>query len=702
MHPKLLYILLLFLPFSSFAGKIKKGFEALDIYNYFEAKRIFEKKLKSHPVACGYGLSIIYYRADNPFHNIDSAYKFVTLSVNSFSSLDARNKEQYLEFGIDSAAIINQRELVSDSLYVRVVKQNQIENFNHFISTNYWSKHIPQAVFKRDSLAFESALKNGNSDAFSSFMLDFPFSEFSESAKAKYEETLYSENTASNTLLSYMDFIRLHPDSPYRFDAENKIYEIYTEIGTVESYRRFIIDCPDNHNVNEAWIKMYNAYLQNNTYSENSIETFINNNPEFPELENLLKEKELSSLKFYPIKENDKWGFIDEQGIQRTPLIFDEAYSFYEGLAIVRLEGKYGYINKMGDLVIKPKFDDAFRFQEGHAVVEINEKLGIINRSGEFIIPPKYEELGNISEGLCYYLDDSLYGYFDSKGIVRIEPKFTDANDFMDNKAVVSQNGFYGLIDKFGTTYLPMKYEQLREYDSLRYLAMLNGYWGLISLKGDTILNFEYDYIGNLNENRAIVEKDGMFNYVNNSGKLVLTEWLSVFAEYRQLAVFKNGYARVEFAGKYNLIDSTGKKLFAQPKENVGSYATLVAVQKDGKWGYYNTAGNLVISHTFSSAFSFNGNYAIVQQDPFFGLIDKTGKLVVQTYFESLKFLNDTLLIAKSLGEYGILNIQGDTIMSFNYILIEPISDSVVKVEEGGQLYFYDIYRQKALRKEGE
>ena len=76
--------------------------------------------------------------------------------------------------------------------------------------------------------------------------------------------------------------------------------------------------------------------------------------------------------------------------------------------------------------------------------------------------------------------------------------------------------------------------------------------------------------------------------------------------------------------------------------------------------------------------------------------------MVVQTYFESLKFLNDTLLIAKSLGEYGVLNVKGDTVMKFNYILIEPISNTVVKVEEGGQLYFYDIYKQKALRKEGE
>ncbi|WP_407711817.1 WG repeat-containing protein, partial [Campylobacter coli] len=37
---------------------------------------------------------------------------------------------------------------------------------------------------------------------------------------------------------------------------------------------------------------------------------------------------------------------------------FDEAWSFWEGLAAVGLNGKWGFMDKNGEFVIKPKFDD--------------------------------------------------------------------------------------------------------------------------------------------------------------------------------------------------------------------------------------------------------------------------------------------------------------------------------------------------------
>ena len=47
---------------------------------------------------------------------------------------------------------------------------------------------------------------------------------------------------------------------------------------------------------------------------------------------------------------------------------FDEADSFSEGLAAVRVGAKYGYIDKQGKIVIKPQLDCAGPFSEGLAV----------------------------------------------------------------------------------------------------------------------------------------------------------------------------------------------------------------------------------------------------------------------------------------------------------------------------------------------
>ena len=49
--------------------KINSAFEALEVYNYFKAKKLFEKKVDNKIVAAPYGLSLIYGRNDNPFYN---------------------------------------------------------------------------------------------------------------------------------------------------------------------------------------------------------------------------------------------------------------------------------------------------------------------------------------------------------------------------------------------------------------------------------------------------------------------------------------------------------------------------------------------------------------------------------------------------------------------------------------------------------
>src|SRR5437016_2105383 len=65
---------------------------------------------------------------------------------------------------------------------------------------------------------------------------------------------------------------------------------------------------------------------------------------------------------------------------------FDEADSFSEGLAAVRVGAKFGYVDKQGMIVIKPQFDFAGAFSEGLAGVGIGSKIGYIDKQGNFVI----------------------------------------------------------------------------------------------------------------------------------------------------------------------------------------------------------------------------------------------------------------------------------------------------------------------------
>ncbi len=89
------------------------------------------------------------------------------------------------------------------------------------------------------------------------------------------------------------------------------------------------------------------------------------------------------------IKENSngKVGFIDKNGRWAIPPIFDEANSFSEGLAPVRINGKWVYINKVGKIVLIPTLyvDQAESFYNGLAEVYLEGKKGYINKKGVFV-----------------------------------------------------------------------------------------------------------------------------------------------------------------------------------------------------------------------------------------------------------------------------------------------------------------------------
>ena len=88
---------------------------------------------------------------------------------------------------------------------------------------------------------------------------------------------------------------------------------------------------------------------------------------------------------------NDKWGFVNEEGVEVIPPKYDQMFPFSRRFAPVRLNGKWGLINTEGKEVIPLKYDDISVPAEGLAQVRLNDKWGLVNTEGKEVIPPKYD-----------------------------------------------------------------------------------------------------------------------------------------------------------------------------------------------------------------------------------------------------------------------------------------------------------------------
>ncbi|MDQ3110634.1 MAG: WG repeat-containing protein [Bacteroidota bacterium] len=117
----------------------------------------------------------------------------------------------------------------------------------------------------------------------------------------------------------------------------------------------------------------------------------------------------------------------------------------------------------------------------------------------------------------------------------------------------------------------------------------------------------------------------------------------------------------------------------AQRTKDVGNPRLLLPVRQGLKWGYADTAKNIVITPQYDAANAFSNGLAIVEKDKKAFAIDQTGK-VLTPGFDNMVMLEDTLLsiylnqVSDTLGGWGICTRSG-------FLILPPAYDEVVRLD---------------------
>jgi hypothetical protein len=362
---------------------------------------------------------------------------------------------------------------------------------------------------------------------------------------------------------------------------------------------------------------------------------YMNTNGEYVVLANTEPEQfypEESDV--FPVKQGDKYGYMDIYGNISIPFIYEDAGPFkFDGtLAYVKKGGKYGFIGRSNSLSIPIIYDDAESFKDGYSKVRIGEN--------EFLI----DDLGDRKDGLSPESNQNgLWGFVNNKGKTIIDFKYQDVGFFVSGLAPVNENGKWGYISPVGTTVIDFKFDEATDFNMNLSACKFEGKWGYIDFAGNFVIPNSYDvaFSFDYSTSEAKVGKmtDGIMKYgiIRNDGTIVLeTKFDDI--EKRSDLVYP-----AKLNDKWGYILTSGNPYIDFKYESVtGFVSSMAGVKLNGKWGFIDAQGHEVIDFKYDAVGDFYGDFCPVKLGGKWGYIDKTGTLIIPAqYDEAQNFYGD-------------------------------------------------------------
>ena len=294
------------------------------------------------------------------------------------------------------------------------------------------------------------------------------------------------------------------------------------------------------------------------------------------------------------------------------------------------INGPYDYAHigdlREGRMAVYRKFKSGW----GRTVLKNNNST-YLDAKGEPLMRFKYAYCGDFHSGRAVVIrtdakGDEKYGYIDTTMKRVVSLKYSYGRDYVGDYAVVRVKNGGGVIDLDGKVVLPIKYGALQSLYDGRYFAVKSGKkYGVIDINGNVILeakfswNWEY-WVDNYVEMRE------------DNGKYFLYDIVA-----RKKILYSDGdISRID--KKLFVVKKDDKKYVVEIDKNItyevdfdqhaGMSEGMIAVRKDGKWGYLDENFQLVIPHKYITAKEFKNGVAVVYLDGKEYVIDKKGNVV--------------------------------------------------------------------------
>ena len=328
----------------------------------------------------------------------------------------------------------------------------------------------------------------------------------------------------------------------------------------------------------------------------------------------------------------------------------------------VQKDGKYGLINMEGKELLACEYDEIKVIAGVKNVLQIikDGKAGIVDNTGRVLVKNEYSEVDTITEkyedGFIAKLDNGKYVIAGSNGELTVEGEFEEVKKVAGNKMyVVKQEGTWKIIDQDGKTYLDGKFDDVKQINLSNVVVKKDSKYGIVSIQDEAKLNYEYDDLSFIYTDTYIAKKDDKYGIITTGGAIKLP-FEYTFIKYETEADFiraqktdsiaqlldrefnvkaegivseinlDKNYIRLRVGEEYKYYNF---KLEEKEAQEILSTNTIFLSKKDGKYGYVDEKGIVVVDYIYDDATEQNKyGYVSVKKDEKWGCLDPKGNVV--------------------------------------------------------------------------
>ena len=330
----------------------------------------------------------------------------------------------------------------------------------------------------------------------------------------------------------------------------------------------------------------------------------------------------------------EKYGLINFNGTEILSPTYDSIMplSGVRNSFVTSKDGLYGLVDNSGNVIIDNLYTEISsltdKYEDGYVVRDQNGNYGLINYNKKQVLECKYSEIKHVSGNNLYVVrENGNLELINENGEVLIGSGFEDIINIASNNVIFLRDNKYGVMSSDGTVLIEPTYDELTYAFDGNYVAKKEDSYGIINTSNETKVEFSYSYITYMSD-ESIIEADkadGSTDLMDTSFNVKVTGIVSEINT-------NKGYVKVRVNNEnkyYNF------RLEERTAQDIFTTNTLFLSRQNGKYGYVNKEGIVVVDYIYDDATEQNDyGYVAVKQNGVWGALDQNGNVIVTPSYE--------------------------------------------------------------------